>query len=264
MAYIFLVRHGQNDWVKKRRLAGWTPGIQLNDAGRKQAAAVAERLAHLPVTAIYSSPLERCRETAEILAEGHGLTVETVEELGEVRYGEWQGQKLKKLTGLKREWHAVQYHPGRFRFPAGESFLEVQHRMVAALETLAGRHEKEAIVVVSHADVIKLALAHYLGLPIDLFQRLSIATASVSTLTLEADGVRVLRINDCGPLEAPPELKAPKAKKKAKRKKKARRAAEADALATAAAATPPAEPGDGQEIAVTAPPIAIGATEERA
>jgi probable phosphoglycerate mutase len=233
MATILLVRHGQNDWVKKRRLAGWTPGIQLNDEGRQQAEALSERLAHLPVKAVYSSPLERCRETAAIVAERHGLPVEVIEDLGEVRYGEWQGKKLKKLTALKREWHAVQYSPGRFRFPAGESFLEVQLRAVAALEALGGRHANEVIVVFSHADVIKLALAHYLGLPIDLFQRLTIATASISALALEPEFARVLRINDSGPLEAPAAKRGPKAKSKAKRQNKASRAAEAEVPDTA-------------------------------
>jgi probable phosphoglycerate mutase len=249
MATILLVRHGQNDWVKKRRLAGWTPGIQLNDAGREQAAALGERLAHLPVKAVYSSPLERCRETAAIVAARHGLPVEVVEDLGEVRYGEWQGKKLKKLTALKREWHTVQYFPGRFRFPAGESFLEVQLRAVAALEALGSRHAKEVIVVISHADVIKLALAHYLGMPIDLFQRLTVATASISALALEPEFARVLRMNDSGPLEAPAAKGEAKPKSKAKRKAKARPAADVEVPEAADGASAPAEPGDGRETA---------------
>jgi probable phosphoglycerate mutase len=203
MAYALLIRHAQNDWVKKKRLAGWTPGVHLNDVGRKQAEQLAGRLAQLPLKAIYSSPLERCLETAAAIATAHPLEVQQVKGMGEVRYGKWQGKKIKKLS-KKPAWHNIQHYPSRFRFPGGESLFEVQQRAVSAIEVLARKHEGESFAIVSHADVIKLALAHYLGMHIDLFQRLAIAPASVSLVALPKSGlVRVLRVNDHGPIEPP-------------------------------------------------------------
>jgi probable phosphomutase (TIGR03848 family) len=205
MAYVLLVRHGQNDWVSKRRLAGWTPGVHLNDKGRKEVEELAKRLKPLSISAVCSSPLERCMETAIAIARPHDLPVVELEAIGEVRYGKWEGQKIKKLTKKKRNWYALQHYPSRFRFPGGESLRETQQRAVAALEELSRRHEKEMVVAVSHADVIKLVLAHYLGMHIDLFQRLVVSPASVSVLVLASEGpVRVLRINDDGPLKPPP------------------------------------------------------------
>ncbi|MBK7218235.1 MAG: MSMEG_4193 family putative phosphomutase [Candidatus Promineofilum sp.] len=223
MATIILVRHGENDWSKNNKLAGWLPGVHLNETGHRQAEAVAQRLAALPIKAVYSSPLTRCVETAAYIADTHRLSVQHLEEIGEVRYGEWEGKKISKLA-RKPMWHAVQFFPSRARFPGGETLGETQFRAVTALEETAARHEKEMIVVVSHADVIRLLLAHYLGVHIDLFQRLVIAPASVSILALSPGGlVRVLRLNDDGPLHAPttPDAKPPKDKKKNKKKQSA-------------------------------------------
>lgn len=204
MAYILLIRHGQNDWVNKRRLAGWTPGVHLNEEGRSQAEQLSGRLSSLPLKAIYSSPLERCMETAAFLAHPHGLEVVELDAIGEVHYGKWQGKKIKKLTKKKRKWYAVQHFPSRFRFPGGESLTEVQKRAVAAIERLGRLHEEELTAAVSHADVIKLILAHYLGMHIDLFQRIVVSPASVSLLALSESGpVRVLRINDDGQIRLP-------------------------------------------------------------
>lgn len=210
MAIILLIRHGENDWVKEHRLAGWTPGVHLNEHGHTQARQLAERLAHLPIAAIYSSPLERCRETAEHLAATHNLPVGMLPEVGEVHYGDWQGAKIKELAA-KPEWFTIQHYPGRFEFPRGESLRGVQARAVDALEQLArGAADDALIAVVSHADVIKLVLAHYLGVHIDLFQRIGLAPASVSVVALPSrGGVAVLRINDDGPLQPPPKAAAP-------------------------------------------------------
>jgi probable phosphoglycerate mutase len=214
MANVLLIRHGQNDWVNKNRLAGWIPGVHLNQEGRKQVEELAERLSHLPLKSVYSSPLERCMETAKIVANTHGLKVVSHEMVGEVRYGKWEGKALKKLVNKKPEWFAVQHYPSRFRFPKGESLREVQHRAVTALEGLAGKHEEEMIAVVSHADVIKLILAHYLGVHIDLFQRIVVAPASVSVVALMKDGaMRVLRVNDDGPIQKPTKSEDNKVKK---------------------------------------------------
>lgn len=205
MTRIILVRHGENDWVKKRRLAGWTPGVHLNEKGRQQAADVAERLAVLPVTAVYSSPVTRCMETAEYIAAALGQEIGELADVGEVRFGKWEGKKLKKLA-KKKKWRNVQFFPSRFRFPQGEAMREVQFRAVQALETLSERHanDEEIIVVVSHSDVIRLILAHYLGAHIDLFQRVMISPAALSVLDLPKNGaVRVVRVNDDGPLRPP-------------------------------------------------------------
>ena len=204
MTTIILVRHGENDWVKEHRLAGWIEGIHLNENGRNQATAAAERLAQLPINAIYSSPVLRCRETAAFIATAQKLPVTELETVGEVRYGKWEGKKIKKLA-KKKAWFTVQFFPSRMQFPKGDSLREVQSRGVAAMESLAASHnDKEIIVVVSHADLIKLVLAYYLGVHIDLFQRIIVSPASVSVLHLSNNGmVRVGRINDDGPLQPP-------------------------------------------------------------
>lgn len=204
MTHILLVRHGQNEWVKKNRLAGWIEGVHLNEKGQEQAQQAAQRLAHLPIKAIYSSPVTRCHETAVYLAAPHQLPIIELEEMGEVRYGEWEGAKIEDLA-KKKEWYGVQHFPSRFQFPAGETMREVQARAVNALEALSQKHPDEMIIVTSHADVIKLVLAHYLGVHIDLFQRIGLSPASVSVIALTDKGMmRVLRINDDGPIQSPP------------------------------------------------------------
>lgn len=200
MTIIVLLRHGENDWVKKQRLAGWLPGVHLNENGHQQAQAAAKRLEALPVKALYSSPVTRCLETAGYVAQTFGLEINQLEEIGEVRYGAWEGKKIKNLA-QKPLWKIVQFFPSRMRFPEGEALREVQFRMVQAIERLSEQHREETIVAVSHADAIKLVLAHYLGVHIDLFQRISVSPASVSILYLAESGVmRVLRVNDDGPL----------------------------------------------------------------
>ncbi len=200
MTYILLLRHGQNDLVEKHLLAGWMPNVHLNAKGQEQAIALAARLAHLDLAALYSSPLPRCLETAAPIAQGHGLEIAQVPELGEVRYGEWEGQSTEELAKLPA-WQQVQHFPSRLRFPGAEALREVQFRAVQALEQLSERHPKAIIAVVSHADLIKLLFAHYLGIHIDLFQRIVISPASASVLDLTENGqVRILRINDDGPL----------------------------------------------------------------
>lgn len=203
MTTIVLVRHGENDWVKKQRLAGWIPGVHLNAKGHEQAQAAAARLAHLPVTAVYSSPVTRCMETAVYIAQTHKRNIIQLEAVGEVRYGKWEGKKIKKLAKKKR-WQTVQFFPSRMQFPEGEALREVQFRGIQALESLSQQHPDEVIVVVSHADLIKLVAAHYLGVHIDLFQRIVISPASATVLHLHPlGGVRILRLNDDGPLTLP-------------------------------------------------------------
>lgn len=204
MATILLIRHGENDWVKEGRLAGWLPGVHLNQVGREQAAAAAERIAALPIEALYSSPVERCTETATIIADHLGLAVNPLDEVGEVRYGEWEGKRLKDLA-KDPLWRTVQFAPSRMTFPGGESLRAVQARAVEAIERLHSQHEKAYVVVVSHADVIKLVVAHFLGMHLDLFQRIRISPASISIVHLSSSGhVQVARVNDDGPLQPPP------------------------------------------------------------
>jgi probable phosphoglycerate mutase len=207
MPLLLLIRHGENEYVKTGKLAGRLPEVHLNERGQKQAAELAESLANAPIKAVYSSPLERARETATPLAEKLGLTVEIRPGLMETGIGEWAGQELKVLGKLP-EWKTVQNSPSRFRFPGGESFVECQTRLVSEIETLVALHKpEEVIAVVTHADPIKLLTAYYLGMPLDHFQRLGCDTASVTMLMLGAGGVGLHKLNQRPPFHfpAPPE-----------------------------------------------------------
>ncbi len=190
---LLLIRHALNDWVGER-LAGWTPEVHLNDEGHAQAKALVQRLAEVPLAAIYSSPLERALQTAQPLAEARGLEVEVRTALGEARYGDWTGRSLK---GLKEEalWPVVQVHPSGVRFPGGESIPEVQARLVAEFAGIRDAHPGETVAVFSHSDPIKLAVAYYAGVPTDLFQRLTVSPASVTAFTFTQFGPRLICLN---------------------------------------------------------------------
>jgi probable phosphoglycerate mutase len=195
MPIILLVRHGENEFVKKGRLAGRLVGVHLNQNGCEQAKALAGLLADVPIKALYSSPLERALETATPLADKLGLEILPRDGLIEVDIGEWQGKTVKGLSRLKL-WRTVQNAPSRMHFPGGETFAEAQFRICSELEVLASMHQDgDVIVCVSHSDPIKLAVAFYLGLPIDLFQRLHISPASITSLIFSQSGCRLLNIN---------------------------------------------------------------------
>lgn len=198
MMNLLLIRHAANDWVGKR-LAGWTPGVHLNDEGRTQVRALVERLAEVPLAAIYSSPLERTMETAQPLAQAQDLDLQVREDLGEARFGEWTGRALKELKD-ETLWPVVQVYPSGARFPGGESLREVQARMVAELDTIRDNHAGQTVAVVSHSDPIKMAVAHYLGLSLDLFQRLTISPASVTAFAFTHFGPRLICLNEAGAL----------------------------------------------------------------
>lgn len=198
MTVLVLLRHGLTN-ATGRRLTGWQPGFPLSEAGRAQAEAVADRLAVLPIGAIYSSPLERCRQTASPLARRLRLSVRVRPNLGEVRFGDWTGRSLAQLRRTKL-WRRVQLAPSNVRFPGGESFLEVQERVVAELLRIADAHPDAVVVVVSHADVIKLALAHFAGMHPDAFQRLAIDPCSVSIAAVHDGAAGIVRLNDTGDL----------------------------------------------------------------
>jgi probable phosphomutase (TIGR03848 family) len=203
MALILLVRHGENEYTRTGRLAGWTKGVSLNEGGQKQAQALVGRLKPLPIKHIYSSPLQRARETAAPLAEARGLKVEVRDGLGEVGYGEWTGKSLKRLARTKL-WRVVQGLPSAMQFPEGETMRGAQLRLVDALERIARAHPKDLVAVFSHSDPIKLAVAFYLGVPLDLFQRIQIQTCSVTVLRLGQGAPSLVKLNDTGPFEAPP------------------------------------------------------------
>jgi probable phosphoglycerate mutase len=201
MTQVFLIRHGHNDWADKK-LAGWTPGVHLNEMGRQQATALVERLLPVQFEAIFSSPLERTLETAAPLARARGLKITRLRDIGEVDYGDWQGRSLKQLA-KKKEWAVVQAAPSMMRFPNGESLREMQSRAVAAVERVVAAHPKGNVALFSHGDVIKAIVAHFIGMPLDAFQRLIVAPASVSVLGMGRFGARLLRLNDTGPFQTP-------------------------------------------------------------
>jgi len=203
MTILLLIRHGENDYLKKNKLPGRLPGVHLNDRGRGQAAALAGTLSLLPIKVIYSSPLERAVETAHPLAEAKGLEIQVRPELADTDVGDWVSRSWKSLLRLKA-WKIIQETPSQFRFPGGESFIEAQTRVVAALESIAANHAKDEMAAVFfHADPIKLALAHYLGMPLDNFQRLTANTGSVTILRVDGLSTCVLAFNLIPPFSFP-------------------------------------------------------------
>jgi probable phosphoglycerate mutase len=196
---LFLIRHARAEY-HPGRLYGWTPGVRLAADGVEDAKRLGERLEPVRFNAIYASPLERCLQTAEALAAGRGLPIKTVDALGEVQYGSWTGKSFKTLARTKL-WRTVQLHPSRATFPGGESLRAMQARGVEAIEEIRGRHRNGHVAVVSHADLLKAVVAHYLGLHLDLFQRIEVAPASVTLLTFWGDFPRLLRLSDTGSYE---------------------------------------------------------------
>ncbi len=197
MTHFLLVRHAVNDFVKTGKLAGWTPEVHLNEEGRAQAEALGKRLADVPLKHLYASPLERTMETAEAIRQHHPkLEIIQNRELGEVRYGDWEGMEINALRGRKM-WQTVQETPSRAYFPNGETMRGVQTRAVNEIERLADLHPRDLVVVVSHADLIKMLVAHYLGMHLDNFQRIVISPASLSSLSLSYGRPYVGTVNDC-------------------------------------------------------------------
>jgi probable phosphoglycerate mutase len=194
---VLLVRHGQTP-TTGANLPGRAPGLHLSDAGRAQADAVAARIAGLKnVGAVYASPLERTRETAAPIAKARKLRVRRERGLLECDFGEWTGSALKDLM-KKPEWKTVQQYPSGFRFPAGESFTEMQVRITRALDAISENHRGETVVAVSHADPIKAAVAAALGTHLDLFQRIVVSPCSVSAIAYTPTGPIVLAVNSTG------------------------------------------------------------------
>ncbi|MGE5647497.1 MAG: histidine phosphatase family protein [Acidobacteriota bacterium] len=188
---VLLVRHCDNDY-SRNTVMGWMPGVHLNEKGRAQAEALAERLAG--VQAIYSSPLERARETAAPLARRLGLEVRICEALAEVRTGDWTTRTFREMEN-DPEWLHFNRHRSTARIPGGETMLEVQARMVSALEQMRCAHPDSVVVAVSHGDPIRAALLHYLGAPLDFIPRMELHMGSVSTVAFHEWGPVVVRFN---------------------------------------------------------------------
>jgi probable phosphomutase (TIGR03848 family) len=198
---VLLVRHGLTA-TTGHVLTGWTPGISLDDRGQAQAAAVAGRLSQLPLTAIVSSPLERCVQTAAVIAAAQpsGEQVRIDDRLGECKYGDWTGQPLRKLA-RDPLWRVVQAHPSAVTFPGpgGESMLGMQQRAVAAVRNWNARLGPDATYLIcSHGDVIKAILADALGMHLDMSQRIQVDPCSLSIVRYTTLRPFVLRMNDVG------------------------------------------------------------------
>jgi probable phosphoglycerate mutase len=215
MTTFLLIRHATNDFVGKR-LAGWLPGVHLNETGRQQAEKIAQALAKAPIKAIYSSPLERAMETAAPLAQALNLEIKVQPGLSEINFGKWQGKTAGQLKRLKL-WKVVQQNPSQMHFPDGESFSEAQQRLVDTINAITASHgPKDLVACFSHCDAIRLVVTHFLGMPLDFFQRLSIDIASVTVLMLGEHGAHLGPINYIPGMsfEMPPEPE--KKEKKAK------------------------------------------------
>jgi probable phosphomutase (TIGR03848 family) len=196
---VVLVRHGVTAQTGPL-LSGRLPGIDLSEKGVEQAENAASRLASLAVGAVYASPIERTTQTAQCIAARFGLPVVALDGVIEADYGEWTGGKIAELAKTE-EWKVVQVAPSRARFPGGESIREMQSRMVGAIDAVVAEHPNQTIVVVSHADPIKSAIAHYAGMHLDLFQRVHVSPASVTVLEFHAFGVTLVKCNDTGSLD---------------------------------------------------------------
>ncbi|MFZ5858399.1 MAG: histidine phosphatase family protein [Chloroflexota bacterium] len=201
MPTILLIRHGENDYTKKGKLAGHLPNVHLNERGQQQAQALGKAFKGVPLAAIYSSPLERAQETAAPIAAARDLEVQTETGLIETNVGKWQGRSWK-VMGKTKAWKVVQRSPSRFQFPEGESFYECQTRIVTALDAICKKHKpKDVVACVFHADPIKLAVAHYIGLPLDHFQRLGCDTGSVTALFISEMGAHLMKLNQRPPFD---------------------------------------------------------------
>jgi len=199
MTKVLLIRHALTDSVGQR-LSGRTPGVSLNAAGQGQALALAARLAQVPLDAIYSSPLERAQQTAAPLARQHQLEPLISNDFMEIDFGYWTNLSFTELAE-QPDFQRFNNFRSHTRIPGGELMLEAQARMVAGLERLCVQYPHGTVAVVSHADMLKAAVAYYAGIPLDLFQRLDISPASVSGLEIFGDTARIFLLNDTGELK---------------------------------------------------------------
>jgi probable phosphomutase (TIGR03848 family) len=201
MPLLLLIRHGENEYTKTGKFAGRTPGVHLNERGQKQAEALGEAFRDIPLKAIYSSPLERAMETAAPIASARKLEIIQNPGLLESDIGKWQGQSVRKIA-LTKYWKVVQNAPSRAGHPGGETFQQVQTRIATALSEICAKYKpKDIVACVFHADPIKLAVAHFLGLPLDHFQRIACDTASVTVLHVSEMSAYLIKLNQRPPFD---------------------------------------------------------------
>jgi probable phosphomutase (TIGR03848 family) len=220
MPTLILVRHGRSTANTEGLLAGWTPGVSLDERGAAQAAALPGRLAELPLSEVVTSPLQRCQETIRPLLDARpGLTAHTDERIGECQYGDWTGRKLAELEG-ESLMEVVQAHPSAAQFPGGESMRAMQTRAAEAVREWNVRVEREhgadaVYLMCSHGDIIKSLVADALGLHLDLFQRISVEPCSITAIRYTRLRPFLVRLGDTGdfaslvPREEPPGEDAP-------------------------------------------------------
>ncbi len=204
MTILLLARHGRTEFNSRSELAGWIPGVGLDPTGLVQAAQLAARLVKVPLAAVVTSPLQRCRETVEALADAGVDAPEPVldDRLGECRFGDWTGQSLAQLQ-TEPQWQTVQHYPSAAVFPGGEGLADVQSRATAAIRDWRQRvhnsHGADAVwLVCSHEDVIKVIVADILGLHLDMFQRIVVSNASITMVRFTAERPYLLRLGDTG------------------------------------------------------------------
>ena len=193
MTTFALIRHASHALLG-HTIVGRLPGVQLSARGLREAEALASRLEGWPIQALYSSPLERARATAAAIADRLRLEVQAADELNEIDYGAWTNRTLADLRELP-EWRRFNLFRSGSRIPGGESMVEVQDRMLQLIERLCCVHPEQTVALVGHGDVIKAALAYYLGVPLDLFGRIELSPASLSVIRVELHGPQVLLIN---------------------------------------------------------------------
>ncbi len=212
MPIFLLIRHGDNDPMRKY-LVGRSPGVHLNEKGQQQAQNLARMLADVPLAAVFSSPLERALETAKPIAESKGLEVQERPGLTELNYGAWMGHSFRQLQRTKL-WKQLRVDPSEVRFPEGESICEAQERAVAELEALALLfQDKDLVACVTHGDIVRLLVAHYLEMPLKAYQKLAVHTASVTVLALDKEKrAFLLHLNQVGALDLKPPRKRQKKK----------------------------------------------------
>lgn len=198
---LFLIRHGETEYVAKGIMSARMPGVPLNEKGRTQAAAVGQALASIPISHIYSSPIERAQETAAYLADLRQLEVSLADGIIETEVGAWTGLSAEQVKDTDL-WQILLNQPSKMQFPGGESFAGIQQRAVAELKAIAARHPGERVACFSHADIIRLALTYFLDMSLDACQRISIDPCSVSVIVFLPDGrVRVCKVNQVvGPI----------------------------------------------------------------
>ena len=200
-ATLILVRHGQTDWNVNGRYMGWTDEA-LNKEGVRQAERVAQRLDRWPISAVFSSPLKRAVRTAEIVAGRHSLPVQTIEELGEMRVGAWEGMFAGDIAAKYPElWKTWRANPGDFRMPGGESLGEVRERTVRAFGRIMDKSEGRMVLAVTHDVVVRLLVAHSLSVSVDIYRRLEVGNASITVIERDGEKLRLRVLNDTGHLE---------------------------------------------------------------